>query len=76
MTYPFYSPLKKLFGLFLLTSFCFVPLSSFAQEENLGEQLVKGQCSSCHKFEGEQESKFNLKAPDLIWGETSISVHG
>jgi mono/diheme cytochrome c family protein len=33
-----------------------------------GAQLVNGVCASCHKFSGQYESKFNLKAPDLMWG--------
>jgi mono/diheme cytochrome c family protein len=38
-----------------------------AQDYQLGERLVKDQCSTCHKFEGAHESKFNLKGPDLMW---------
>jgi mono/diheme cytochrome c family protein len=34
----------------------------------VGAKLVNGECSSCHKFSGQHESKFNLKAPDLMWG--------
>jgi mono/diheme cytochrome c family protein len=45
--------------------YCVTPL--FAQDNSLGEQLVNDQCSSCHKFQGEPESKFNLKGPDLMW---------
>ena len=33
-----------------------------------GETLIKTVCSTCHKFEGKEESRFNLKAPDLMWG--------
>jgi len=32
------------------------------------ETLIKTTCSTCHKFEGKEESRFNLKAPDLMWG--------
>ncbi|MGV7221704.1 MAG: c-type cytochrome [Nitrospinales bacterium] len=31
------------------------------------ERLIKEKCSTCHKFEGQPESKFNLKGPDLMW---------
>lgn len=51
-----------LLGIFLL------PAPLFAAEAGLGERLVKEQCVTCHKFEGEPESKFNLKGPDLMWG--------
>ena len=39
----------------------------FAQADSLGKRLINDQCSICHKFEGEPESKFNLKGPDLMW---------
>lgn len=52
-------------ALVLIVSF---PGINFAATENLGERLVKEQCSTCHKFKGKPESKFNLKAPDLMWG--------
>lgn len=32
------------------------------------EALIEKQCATCHKFEGKGESRFNLKAPDLMWG--------
>ena len=40
-------------------------LASGTQE---AESLVKTNCSTCHKFQGEGESRFNLRAPDLMWG--------
>jgi mono/diheme cytochrome c family protein len=51
--------------LFVQTGFI-TPL--FSKDLPLGEGLVKDQCSTCHKFQGQHESKFNLKAPDLMWG--------
>jgi len=39
----------------------------WAINENETENLIKEQCSTCHKFEGQPESKFNLKGPDLMW---------
>ena len=44
------------------------PLSLFAANDQEAEALVKNTCSACHKFEGKEESRFNLKAPDLMWG--------
>lgn len=29
--------------------------------------MVNHVCSTCHKFQGEPESRLNLKAPDLMW---------
>ena len=40
----------------------------FAQDYSLGERLVKDQCSTCHKFKGKAETRFNLDGPDLMWG--------
>lgn len=31
------------------------------------ENLVKNQCAGCHRLQGKEDSRFNLKAPDLIW---------
>ena len=39
-----------------------------ARDTGVGEKLVQGVCSSCHKFSGQHESKFKLNAPDLMWG--------
>ena len=32
------------------------------------EKIINEQCSICHRFSGEPKSKFELKAPDLMWG--------
>ena len=39
----------------------------WAADEQQAEMMVKNVCSTCHKFQGEGESRFNLKAPDLMW---------
>lgn len=41
---------------------------SFAKSEDPGKQLIEKKCTSCHKFKGKAESRFTLKAPDLMWG--------
>ena len=40
----------------------------WASDIQQAEMMVKNVCSTCHKFQGEGESRFNLKAPDLMWG--------
>lgn len=30
-------------------------------------RLVRERCASCHRFEGETQPKFQLRAPDLMW---------
>ena len=37
-------------------------------EEQQAQELVQQTCAACHRFEGKAESRFNLKAPDLMWG--------
>ena len=39
----------------------------WAADEQQAAMMVKNVCSTCHKFQGEPESRFNLKAPDLMW---------
>jgi mono/diheme cytochrome c family protein len=39
-----------------------------ASDSQEAESLIKTNCSTCHKFQGKEESRFNLKAPDLMWG--------
>lgn len=46
----------------------YCPSLSWADSKYDGETLVNNLCSTCHKFTGEGESRFNLKAPDLMWG--------
>jgi mono/diheme cytochrome c family protein len=43
-------------------------VNAATSENNSTKDLIKNQCVSCHKFEGKPESRFNLKAPDLMWG--------
>jgi mono/diheme cytochrome c family protein len=42
------------------------PAVLFAGDEQRVEELIKTTCASCHKFEGNPESRFNLQAPDLM----------
>lgn len=36
--------------------------------EQEAAQLLDQRCRSCHRFEGKPESKFQIAAPDLMWG--------
>lgn len=31
------------------------------------KEMIQNNCAGCHRLEGKAESRFNLKAPDLIW---------
>ncbi len=32
------------------------------------EPMIRQTCANCHRFQGEPDSRFHLKAPDLMWG--------
>ena len=56
----------NILSLFMLV-FSLNVLSVWADDEQKAKEIIQNQCSTCHKFEGEPESKFNLKGPDLMW---------
>ncbi len=62
------SPWKTSKVLFIILLLCLSPTLSWANTEQEGEKLVNNLCSTCHKITGEPESRFTLKAPDLMWG--------
>lgn len=39
----------------------------FAADQSRAKDLIKNTCASCHRFEGKPDSRFKLKAPDLMW---------
>jgi len=39
----------------------------WAADEQQAETMINNVCSTCHKITGEGESRFNLKAPELMW---------
>ncbi len=39
----------------------------WAADAGQAETTVRNVCSTCHKFQGEPDSRFKLKAPDLMW---------
>ncbi len=60
------SRLRIVFVFLFLTVLIAYPNSSGADE---GEKIIKEkQCTSCHRFSGKPDSKFKLRAPDLMWG--------
>lgn len=40
---------------------------SLASEHSLAKDLLQQTCVQCHRLEGTADSRFNLRAPDLIW---------
>jgi mono/diheme cytochrome c family protein len=45
-------------------------MSSFgvsASDQSRAKEVLQQTCVQCHRLEGKPDSRFNLKAPDLIW---------
>lgn len=67
----FFEKCRVSFASALLIGSLFLVLCSgtalWAADEKQAEMMINNVCSTCHKFKGEGESRFNLKAPDLMW---------
>jgi mono/diheme cytochrome c family protein len=57
-----------LLSFFILVAFIFTPHTLFAASADAGKKLVDKKCVSCHRFSGEAKSRFEIIAPDLMWG--------
>ena len=53
-----------LLGVVGLTSF---PRLLLGSDQPRAKELIQSHCVQCHRLEGKPDSRFNLKAPDLIW---------
>ncbi|BBJ23847.1 c-type cytochrome [Candidatus Nitrotoga sp. AM1P] len=40
---------------------------SLANDQPRAKEILEQSCIQCHRLEGKADSRFNLKAPDLIW---------
>ena len=43
------------------------PRLLFASDQASAKDIIQQTCVQCHRLEGKPDSRFNLKAPDLIW---------
>ena len=43
------------------------PGVSFASDQSHAKEILQQNCVQCHRLEGKADSRFDLKAPDLIW---------
>ncbi|MBL4664664.1 MAG: hypothetical protein JKY23_01690, partial [Nitrospinaceae bacterium] len=59
---------RLLIQLLLFFTLTLMGVNANAFDIKATEGLIEKQCTTCHKFEGKGESRFNLKAPDLMWG--------
>ena len=43
------------------------PQLSFGSDQARAKDIIQQTCVQCHRLEGQPDSRFNLRAPDLIW---------
>jgi mono/diheme cytochrome c family protein len=43
------------------------PRPVFGSDQARAKEIIQQTCVQCHRLEGQPDSRFNLKAPDLIW---------
>jgi mono/diheme cytochrome c family protein len=43
------------------------PRLLFGSDQTRAKELIQQACVQCHRLEGQADSRFNLRAPDLIW---------
>src|SRR5215211_7360028 len=43
------------------------PRVLFGSDQGRAKELIQQACVSCHRVEGQPDSRFNMRAPDLIW---------
>ena len=43
------------------------PRLLFGSDQSRAKDILQQSCVQCHRLEGKADSRFNLKAPDLIW---------
>ncbi|MCX5723603.1 MAG: c-type cytochrome [Nitrospirae bacterium] len=43
------------------------PRLLFGSDQSRAKDIIQQTCVQCHRLEGKPDSRFNLKAPDLIW---------
>ena len=43
------------------------PQLLLASDQVRAKEIIQQTCVQCHRMEGQPDSRFNLKAPDLIW---------
>ena len=63
-----FSWLKIFFVFSFLAPSILLPSSLWAGNDGYAEKIINSQCKGCHRFKGKPKSKFELKAPDLMWG--------
>ena len=53
-------------ALLTLVGLMSTPRLLFGADQPKAKELIQQNCVQCHRMEGQAESRFNLKAPDLV----------
>lgn len=53
--------------LILMAGLLSVPRLLLGSDHQRAKELIEQACIGCHRLQGAAESRFNLRAPDLIW---------
>ena len=53
--------------LIVLSGLILSPQLLFGSDQSRAKEIIQQTCAQCHRLEGQPDSRFNLKAPDLIW---------
>jgi len=54
-------------ALIVLAGLMSSPRLLFGSDQHRAKELIQQACVQCHRLEGKPDSRFNLRAPDLIW---------
>ena len=54
-------------AVFVVIGLALTPRLLFGSDQQRVQELIQQTCVQCHRLEGKPDSRFNLKAPDLIW---------
>jgi mono/diheme cytochrome c family protein len=54
-------------AVFALVGLMSSPRPLFGSDQSHAKEIIQQTCVQCHRLEGQPDSRFNLKAPDLIW---------
>ena len=52
------------------------PRLSFGSDQSRAKEIIQQTCVQCHQLEGQPDSRFNLKASDLIWADDIADYSG
>jgi hypothetical protein len=54
-------------ALVMLVGLFSFPRLLLGSDQTRVKEMIQNNCAGCHRLEGKADSRFNLKAPDLIW---------